>query len=110
MTGHDLDLVRAFERDQRRMEALAARISRSIGENPRRLPSRPMLAIERTSRQMSVVATAMLIGILIASAFDTAGPPSAEPSLLAGVMEGKLTRAQDVYVAMNGLAVAGPRP
>ena len=110
MTGHDLTLLRELERDQRRMEKLARRISRSIGENPRRLPSRTTLAIERTSRRASIIATAVLIGMLVAGVLDDAGAPSVEPSLLAGVLEGKLSRAQDVYVAMNGLAIAGTGP
>ena len=110
MTEQDLDRLRLAGRDHRRMEQLARRISRSIGENPRRLPSRATLAIERTSRRMSVIATAVLIGMLIAGALDNAGTPTEEPSLLAGVLEGKLSRAQDVYVALNGLAIAGTGP
>ena len=110
MTEQDQDLLRQLGRDHRRMEHLARRIARSIGENPRRLPSRTVLAIERTSRRMSVIATAVLIGMLIASAIDDAGMPTEEPSLLAGVLEGKLARAQDVYVALNGLAIAGTGP
>ena len=110
MTGHDLDLLRVFERDQRHMENLAGRISRSLGENPRALPSRTTLAIERTSRRTSSIATAVLIGMLIAGALGEPEAPSVEPSLLAGVLEGKFARAQDVYVVMNGLTITGAGP
>ena len=104
MSDSELELLRTMAGDPRHMERLAERITRSIGNAPRRLPSRTTLAIEGMARQLSVIASAAAIAMLILGAFarNTAGDEG--PSLAARILEGKLTRAEDVYVTMTGIS------
>lgn len=103
MSADDLDLLRTLAGDRRRRERLAERISHSLGESPRRLPSRTALAIEQTARGISVIATALAIGMLVVGALARTREAVTEPSLLASVAEGQLARAEEVYTVMTGI-------
>lgn len=102
MSADDPDL-RTLAGDGRRRERLAERISRSLGESPRRLPSRTALAIEEAARGMSVIATALAIGMIVIGALAGTGDAATEPSLLASVVEGQLARAEEIYTVMSGI-------
>ena len=103
MSADDLELLRTLAGDRRRRERLAERISHSLGESPRQLPSRTALALEQAARGMSVIATTLAIGMFVIGTVAGTGDAITEPSLLASVAEGQLSRAEEVYTVMSGI-------
>ena len=106
MNIRDLETFRPTPADRRRRQRLAERICDSIGANPRPLPSRLELAIERAARPLTVVACAVTIVMLAVGALTRPAIPEPASSLLASALEGKLPAARDVYAEMSGI-IAG---
>ena len=105
MNGHDLDALCATPADRQRMERLAEGICRSLGENPRLLPSRTALAVESVAVRLSVIAGAMTVAMLVFGILAPIEAIESEPWILSTALQGSLPRAQDVYAAMSGITM-----
>ncbi len=105
MNGRDLDVLCATPADRQRMERLAEGICRSLGENPRRLPSRTALAVESAAARLSMIGGAIAVAMLLFGILAPIEMIESEASLLSTALQGSLPRARDVYAAMSGLTM-----
>jgi hypothetical protein len=83
--------------DARHMDQLADRICASLGQSPRRIPSRTLLAVERVSRPVSVIAGMVAVVLFVVASLTLNTTPAMETSIIASAMNGDLPRAEDVY-------------
>ena len=102
MSVPGLEASLASLRANRQHYLLAARISRSLGQVPRIIPSRTSLAIEAAASKLIVIAAAVCIAA-IATTLVAKQPSTGATSVMSAAMEGHLPSAQDVYATMTGL-------
>lgn len=102
MNDFDLNVLRSL-RNHGRSGQLADRICASLGQPPRRLPSRTALAVESMSWRVAAVATVIAVVALTARTFSREMPPSSGDAILANALSGELPRADQVYAWMAGV-------
>lgn len=95
--------------DSQHMERLATSICASLGQPPRRLPSRAALAIEDVSRRVTLLAATIAVVFLLAASLSDADVHDREPSVIAGALNGSLPRAEDVYAWARTMSGGGER-
>ena len=102
MSSPDLEAMRASLRAHRRTDRLAARISHSLGQPARPIPSRTALAIEAAASRLIIAATVVCV-VAFAATLTLSQPADSSPSIVSAAIDGQLPAAQDVYATMTGL-------
>jgi hypothetical protein len=103
MNSPDIERFRASLIAERQPDRLAARVVQSLGGQPRRIPSRTALAIERLTPRV-IFAAALVSGIAIAAGLAARHEDAdRSTSIVAGAMAGRPAPASEVFAAMTGL-------
>ena len=98
----DFHAMRPLRGAQRDTARLAARISKSLGQPPRRIPSRTALAIESLASMLAVTATIVSIAA-IGTMLIVRKPAPTITTMISTAIDGRLPPAHEVYTLMTGL-------